>query len=377
MPNFKRLLLSTTMLPVAIGFGVAAVALNAPAVAKQAIVQVASCNPCAAKKACNPCNPCAAKKACNPCNPCAAKNACNPCNPCAAKKACNPCNPCAAKNACSPCNPCAVSNPCNPCGACNPCNPCGASAGLSNKCLIPSLASAAACNPCAAKKACNPCNPCAAKNPCNPCAAANPCNPCAAKNPCNPCAAANPCNPCGACNPCNPCGAGSVVEITDAEADLAYNCLKAEIIAAYSKVDMPQIKNHTNWKIFNSSTYLSETHGGRYLNNYANSIAESAYGKYEDVTQMPVGSVVLKDGFAVNKTGQTGLSPLFVMEKMKAGFNKPTGDWRYTLIMPNGAVVGTTKGKGSSSVQFCVDCHIGGEDNDFMLFLPDEYRVGG
>ena len=56
-------------------------------------VQLAQCNPCAAKKACspcNPCNPCAVKKVCNPCNPCAAKNPCNPCNPCAAKKA-NPC----------------------------------------------------------------------------------------------------------------------------------------------------------------------------------------------------------------------------------------------------------------------------------------------
>ena len=57
----------------------------AVAQAADAPVQVAACNPCAAK---NPCNPCAAK---NPCNPCAAKN---PCNPCAAK---NPCNPCAAK----------------------------------------------------------------------------------------------------------------------------------------------------------------------------------------------------------------------------------------------------------------------------------------
>ena len=56
-------------------------------------VQLAQCNPCAAKKACSPCNPCAVKKVCNPCNPC---------NPCAAKKACNPCNPCAAKKA----NPC-------------------------------------------------------------------------------------------------------------------------------------------------------------------------------------------------------------------------------------------------------------------------------
>ena len=55
-------------------------------------IQLAACNPCAAKKkhGCNPCNPCAAKKkhGCNPCNPCAAKkkHGCNPCNPCAAKK---------------------------------------------------------------------------------------------------------------------------------------------------------------------------------------------------------------------------------------------------------------------------------------------------
>ncbi len=54
------------------------------------LIQLAACNPCAAKSASNPCNPCAAKKKVllkkgNPCaaNPCAAKN---PCNPCAAKK---------------------------------------------------------------------------------------------------------------------------------------------------------------------------------------------------------------------------------------------------------------------------------------------------
>lgn len=75
----------------------AAVLPGAAAKAADTSVQIASCNPCAAKK----CNPCAAKA----CNPCAAKA----CNPCAAKG----CNPCAAKG----CNPCAAK-------ACNPCNPC-------------------------------------------------------------------------------------------------------------------------------------------------------------------------------------------------------------------------------------------------------------
>lgn len=75
----------------------AAVLPGAAAKAANTSVQIAACNPCAAKV----CNPCAAKA----CNPCAAKG----CNPCAAK-ACNPCaiiktgcNPCAAKG----CNPCA------------------------------------------------------------------------------------------------------------------------------------------------------------------------------------------------------------------------------------------------------------------------------
>ena len=52
-------------------------------------------------------------------------------------------------------------------------------------------------------------------------------------------------------------------------------------------------------------------------------------------------------------------------------------DWRYTLIMPNGAIIGTTNGKGHDSVKFCAECHQSGSDNDMLLFLPEEYRIGG
>lgn len=77
----------TTLSIVALAAGATALPVAASGDASTGI-QIAACNPCAAKK----CNPCAAKK----CNPCAAKK----CNPCAAKK----CNPCAAKK----CNPCAA-----------------------------------------------------------------------------------------------------------------------------------------------------------------------------------------------------------------------------------------------------------------------------
>ena len=63
------------------------------------------------------------------------------------------------------------------------------------------------------------------------------------------------------------------------------------------------------------------------------------------------------------------------MEKMEAGFDPDTGDWRYTLIMPTGRVIGTTGGKGAAKVGFCADCHLGVEDQDSRFFLDEEYRV--
>jgi hypothetical protein len=64
------------------------------------------------------------------------------------------------------------------------------------------------------------------------------------------------------------------------------------------------------------------------------------------------------------------------MEKMKAGFSPEGGDWRYTMIMPNGAVFGTTKGENADKVQFCADCHGAvGDTQDYLFFIPDEYRV--
>ena len=411
--SLKSKLLTTTVIPMIVGVGIAAGGAimladisfaAAPTNNRQALpaakprpgaVQVAACsakkacNPCAAKKACNPCaakgcNPCAAKKACNPCaakgcNPCAAKNACNPC----AAKGCNPCsagacNPCAAGGAVSAkcmvprlikaalANPCAAKNACNPCAA-KGCNPCAAKK---------------ACNPCAAKKACNPCaakkacNPCAAKKACNPCAAKNACNPCAAKKACNPCAAKG-CNPCAAkgCNPCNPCAAAAEVKLSNAEAVAAYDCLKAELNAGYKKSGVKTAAWYSGWKSFNTVPYPSATHGGRYVNNYANAVAEPAYGKYEDLTAMPVGSILGKNSFVVRPDGKTAAGPLFIMEKMYKGFSKDTNNWKYSMVMPTGAVMGTTGGAGGENLAFCHDCHVAmAQEADHMFFLPEDLR---
>ena len=371
MRSFKISLLSTTVIPAFVGAGIVVGGALSPATPAHAantgteqptLLPVAKPKPRSIQLAqCKPCNPCAAKKGCNPCNPCAAKKGCNSCNPCAAKKGCNPCNPCAAKRACNPCNPCAAKG-------CNPCNPCGAGGGaFSKKCVIPRLHTAKACNPCnpcAAKKGCNPCNPCAAKKGCNPC------NPCAAKKACNPC------NPCAAkgCNPCNPCGAGPAVEISAAEAEAAYICLKPEMKKAYRKAGLRQVRGYAGWLRVNATAYQSATHGGRYVNNYANSLGDYRYKKFEKAGTLPFGSVLAKDSFAVRPDGKLGIGPLFIMEKMKKGFNKGSGDWRYSMVMPNGKVAGMTKGKGMN-MKFCAVCHAGvAPEQDHILLVPEDYR---
>ena len=188
-------------------------------------------------------------------------------------------------------------------------------------------------------------NPCAKANPCgmaNPCAKHNPCgtNPCGA-NPCamNPCGA----NPCG--NPCgNPCSPAEAADISGDDAEKIYKKLSPSLLAGYAKSGISAAKEYTKWSRFNKTPYVSDTHGTREVNNYSN---RDSYGKYEEAGTMTEGTILAKDSFLVNS---------------------------YSLIMPNGMVVGTSGGKGSQNVNFCADCHNAAEDQDYMFFLPEEHR---
>lgn len=329
----RNTLLAGTVIPVVIGFGVAAGSGQGSAGLPEGENPTAAPRPYDAgafqSAACSPCGPC------GPCNPCAA--ACGPCGPC---------NPCAA--ACGPCGPC------NPCAAaCGPCNPCAAGAAVGSECVVPRLVPA--------------CNPCGAANPCNPCAATNPCGPCGA---CNPCAAANPCNPCAAANPC---GADEVA-LTDSEARDAYACVQAAMAEGYAKSGHRWASAYSSWKNYAARPYVSDTHGARFVNNYANERGAANYGLFEDAGPAPEGTVLAKDSFTV-KGGRVAAGPLFLMEKMAAGFDAGTRDWRYTLILPSGKVVGSTGGAGAGKVAFCVECHLSVEEQDSRFFLDEAYRA--
>ena len=120
--------------------------------------------------------------------------------------------------------------------------------------------------------------------------------------------------------------------------------------------------------------YLSATHGRRFVNNYANAAAGD-YGKFEDAGAMPQGAVIAKDSLMVTDDGTMAAGPMFIMEKMASGFNYVSGDWRYTMIMPDGSVFGVTKGENAERVAFCIGCHLARERFDHLYFLPKAFRA--
>ena len=128
--------------------------------------------------------------------------------------------------------------------------------------------------------------------------------------------------------------------LTDAESRDAYACAKSAMAGAYSRSGVDAARQFTAWTNYATSPYVSGTHGGRYVNNYAN-LAGSTYARYEDAGTMRKGTVLAKDSFSVNGKGKVVIGPLFLMAKMGSGFNTGTLDWQYQMVMPDGAVFGT------------------------------------
>ena len=168
--------------------------------------------------------------------------------------------------------------------------------------------------------------------------------------------------------------AGKTATVTGAQAKAMYKELSKRLQAGYVKSGLKVAASYQGWKQYNKQTYQSATHGERYVNNYGNDTARD-YGKYDGEAVLPVGSVIAKDSIVPSANGSAQPGPLFVMEKMGAGFNAASADWKYTLVMPDGSVIGETNGQGSANVTFCYECHAAAGASQ-MFFLPEGLRVG-
>jgi hypothetical protein len=156
-------------------------------------------------------------------------------------------------------------------------------------------------------------------------------------------------------------------------AENMYAVARGSMKFGYALSGLAAAREYQGWRRFNSAPYLSAAHGNHYLNNYANERA-IAYGQFENAGTLPVGSVIAKDSFSVTESGGILLGNLFLMEKMPQGFNPVSGNWKYTLVRPDGSVFGETNGPGSKRVEYCITCHLSREQQDHLYFLPGDYR---
>ncbi len=159
-----------------------------------------------------------------------------------------------------------------------------------------------------------------------------------------------------------------------AEAEDIYQGLVEDLAAGYAASDRSTAKDYRGWRRYNTAPYLSATHGNLYINNYVNE-AGRAYGRFEDAGTLPVGAIIAKDSFIVERSGEVRPGPLFVMEKMAKGFNYVSGDWRYIQINADGEFFGETHGEGDERVAFCIGCHLAVEQQDHLFFIPAPYRA--
>ena len=128
-----------------------------------------------------------------------------------------------------------------------------------------------------------------------------------------------------------------MIELEEGEAKAAYDCIKGDLVEAYAASGLEIASTYVDWDLYNKAPYLSALHGSRYVNNYANDTAES-YGEWEAGGEMVVGGISVKDSMTVSTSGKVGVGPFFVMEKMEAGWNEDSDDWKYQLITPNGSI---------------------------------------
>ncbi|PPR25771.1 MAG: hypothetical protein CFH40_00275 [Alphaproteobacteria bacterium MarineAlpha10_Bin3] len=164
-------------------------------------------------------------------------------------------------------------------------------------------------------------------------------------------------------------------ELDSKTAQRNYARMVDDMARGYAVSNLSVAKSYRRWKKYNIAPYLSATHGRRFVNNYANAAA-SAYGMHEKAGPLPEGAVLAKDSFMVADDGSMAAGPLFIMEKMAPGFNYVSGDWRYTMILPDGSIFGVTKGENSARVGFCIGCHLARERFDHLFFVPKAFRVG-
>jgi len=159
-------------------------------------------------------------------------------------------------------------------------------------------------------------------------------------------------------------------DISATQAEDMYRRIASRMKKGYALADYPAAKYYQQWTRYNTEPYLSEGHGNRFLNNYGNAAARN-YLSLQAGEKMAKGSILAKDSFTAKKDGTILPGALFLMEKLDRGVKPEYGDWRYIMILPDGALLGDSEGANSKAMVFCHGCHAAAQSTDYLFLLPD------
>lgn len=160
--------------------------------------------------------------------------------------------------------------------------------------------------------------------------------------------------------------------LTQAEIDRSSACLTAAMDRVFAAVRDRAVLGK-GWTTM-SNAYRASEHG-TFLQVFADAQAAPSYARYEAGARMGEGATVIKRAFRVEADGRARPYRVYVMERMRAGYEPGVNDWRFAAYEPNGALIGETGGQNDARVRFCAECHAAARAQDFLLFVPPAYRI--
>lgn len=155
------------------------------------------------------------------------------------------------------------------------------------------------------------------------------------------------------------------------ELDDAYDCFEDQLIAGYGQSKHILAQIFGEWDRDSYAPFMYDDVGARYLVVYGN---DRATGDEETLwldRDLPVGATLAAAGFSVAEDGKLIAEPLMIYEKMTQGYIFGRGNWRQTLIAPNGDLLGVTNGPGGDDLTACADCLARSADRMYLALMND------
>lgn len=149
----------------------------------------------------------------------------------------------------------------------------------------------------------------------------------------------------------------------------AYRCIAPSLMAGYGQSRHVIARTFSAWETASDIPFVSEDVGQHYVMVFANDRALEHEKTLWLDRGMPIGATLVAVGFSVDSDGVLRAEPLLIYEKMNIGFDTGRGNWRKTLIAPNGTLIGVTNGAGAENVRVCDDCSAGTADRLYLALL--------